>query len=44
MKPVSTSYKNGSYKIYYICEKCGKKSVVFAAEDDNHKLLETLIK
>ncbi len=44
MKPISTSYKNGSYKIYYLCEKCNRKSVVSAAEDDNRKLLEALIK
>ncbi len=43
MKPISAEYRNGSYIIYYKCEKCGLNTHVTANEADNKAVLESLI-
>jgi len=39
MEPVRVIYEKGKYKIYYLCQKCGKRFRVEAAENDNAEIL-----
>jgi hypothetical protein len=45
LKPISAVYyRNGNFKISYICLKCGTKKQVYSAADDNQDELEKLMK
>ncbi len=45
MKPVSAVYyRNGRFKLNYLCTKCKVKKSVYSAVNDNQELLEKLVK
>jgi len=42
MRPIRAEYKNGEYKIEYVCSKCNQHKKVNSAKGDNEQLLEEL--
>lgn len=39
MVPVAASYKDSSFTVAYVCEKCGARKTVKAAPEDDSELL-----
>lgn len=39
MRPIATEYLRGEFSIIYICDKCGARHRVRAAQNDNRELL-----